>query len=268
MKNRGVAVYNGSGKLTTNEEVKIEPSGELLKGKFIVVATGANPQPLPGTAFGPRVLSYRDALQLQEVPSRSVIVGAGPIGMEFATLWKRYGSDVTVIEMMPRLLPLEDEAVGIEAERQFKRIGIKVLTSARVEEITSTDKEVKVTVSAGEENKTITADNVLVCIGFKPGSGRLGLKNAGVDTTTHAYIIIDDQMRTNVPNIFAIGDVTGKLGLAHVTLQPRRGEHLVSGKHLSATPPDALVRRDDRTGPFVAGISRCFRPRRRWTRSF
>jgi len=122
MKNHGIAVHEGVGRFTSARDVVIEPSGETLKAKHIILATGARPRPLPGIAFdGERVINYRAALDLKQVPSSAVIVGAGPIGMEFATLWSRYGSKVTVVEMMPHVLPNEDEDVSVEAERQFRR---------------------------------------------------------------------------------------------------------------------------------------------------
>jgi dihydrolipoamide dehydrogenase len=134
--------------------------------------------------------------------------------MEFATIWSRYGAKVTVVEMMPRVLPLEDEDISAESERQFKRAGIRVLTGAKVEEIRKEEAVSRVKVLAGSGSEEIVADKVLVAIGFAPNSGDLGLEQAGV-RTVHGYIDIDQQMRTSVSNIYAIGDVTGKLGLAH-----------------------------------------------------
>jgi len=215
MKNHGIAVYEGVGKLKSAQEVVVEPSGEVLKAGNIILATGARPRPLPRTPFdGERVIHYRQALEMTQVPSSAVIVGAGPIGMEFATLWSRYGAKVTVVEMMPHGLPLEDEEISLELERQFKRVGIKLMTEARVEHIDGEGGALNVTLVTGDKKVVISAQKVLTAIGFAPNSDDLGLERVGV-RTPRGYVEIDDRMRTSIPNIYAIGDVTGKLGLAH-----------------------------------------------------
>lgn len=215
MKNHGIAVHDGVARLASAQEVAIEPSGETLKAKHIILATGARPRPLPGIPFdGERVIHYRRALEWTDVPTSAVIVGAGPIGMEFATLWSRYGAKVTVVEMMPHALPMEDEDISAEAERQFKRVGIKVMTGARVEDITHRGEALDVTVATGDKKEILSAQKVLTAIGFVPWSEDLGLETAGVKTS-RGYVEIDGRMATSIPNIYAIGDVTGKLGLAH-----------------------------------------------------
>jgi dihydrolipoamide dehydrogenase len=160
------------------------------------------------------VINYRDALDLREVPSSAVIVGGGPIGMEFATLWSRYGSKVTVVEMMPHVMPSEDQDTRVEVERQFRRVGIEVRTDARVEGLSPEGNGAKVTVVQGEKREAISAQKVLVSIGFAPNSENIGLEKIGVKMT-RGYVDIDDRMASTVPNIYAIGDVTGKVGLAH-----------------------------------------------------
>jgi dihydrolipoyl dehydrogenase len=231
MKENKVTVYAGTATLKRDREVEIEPSGETLRAKHIIVATGAKPRQLKGTSFdGHKVLTYRNALELTEVPSSVAIVGAGPIGMEFATLWNRYGSKVTVVEWMPRVLPLEDEEISVEAERQLKRVGIKVKTNARVESALLTQGGVDLHVSTGGEEELLSAEKVLVAIGFDPNTEELGLETVGI-TTARGYINVDEQMRTNVPGIYAIGDVTGKLGLAHVaSAQGMVAAETVAGK--------------------------------------
>jgi dihydrolipoamide dehydrogenase len=216
MKNNNIAVYDGSARLRSANEVEIEHSGEVLRAQNIIVATGAGPREIPGVRFdGEKVIDFRKALDLTEVPSSVVVVGAGPIGMEFATLWSRYGSKVTVVELMPHALPLEDEDISTEAERQFKRVGITVKTGTLVEEAAPTADGVDVTVSTRHDKEVISAEKILLAVGFVPASENLGLDKVGVKTT-QGYIDIDDQMRTSVPGIYAVGDVTGKLGLAHV----------------------------------------------------
>ena len=216
MKNNKIAVYEGTARFESPNEIVIDPSGEALHAENIIIATGAKSRQIPGVDFdGEKIITFRRALELNEVPSSAVIVGAGPIGMEFATVWNRYGSKVTVVELLPHALPLEDEDISIEAEKQFKRARISVKTGAMVEGITTTANGVDVTVAAGDERQTISVEKVLIAIGFVPNSEDLGLENTGV-ATTRGNIGIDEQMRTSVEHIFAIGDVTGKLGLAHV----------------------------------------------------
>lgn len=216
MKNNNIAVYEGAARFEGPKKITIDPSGEKLQAENIIIATGAKSRQIPGVDFdGEKIITFRKALELTEVPSSAVIVGAGPIGMEFATVWNRYGSRVTVVELLPHALPLEDEDICIEAEKQFKRAKINVKTGAMVEAITKTADGVEVAVTAGDKHETISAEKVLVAIGFVANSEDLGLENIGV-TTTRGNIDIDDRMKTSVDHIYAIGDATGKLGLAHV----------------------------------------------------
>jgi dihydrolipoamide dehydrogenase len=216
MKKNNITVFDGTASLNNSSEVEIQPSGEVLQGKNIIIATGARPRQIPGVMFdGSKIINFRDALNLTEVPSSSVIVGAGPIGMEFATIWNQYGSNVTVLEMLPNVLPLEDEDISKEAEKQFKRAGINVRTGTMVKGFTLTEEGVDIAVSVGNENDIISADKVMVAIGFVPNSEDLGLEQLDI-STTRGNIDIDDNMRTSVPNIYAIGDVNGKMCLAHV----------------------------------------------------
>jgi dihydrolipoamide dehydrogenase len=236
MKNHQIAVYNGVGRLVSAQQVEIEPSGERLTAKNIIVATGARPRPLPGYPLdGSRVISYRAALDLREVPSSAVIVGAGPIGMEFATLWSRYGSKVTVVEVMPYVMPNEDQDLRVEVERQFRRVGIDVRTGARVEEISIEESGATVTVVQGEKKEAISGQKVLVSIGFAPNSENIGLAKIGVKLT-RGYVDIDERMTTSVPNIYAIGDVTGKVGLAHAA----SAQGMVAAEAMADRPTHAL----------------------------
>jgi dihydrolipoamide dehydrogenase len=216
MKKNGIMVFEGSARLKNEVEVLIEPSGNTLSAKFIIIATGARPRPFPGIGFDhEKIINFRDALALKKIPSSSTIIGAGPIGMEFATLWNRYGSRVTVVEMMPRVLPLEDEDISVEAEKQFKRNGISIKTGVTVKEMTISKNGVDTAVSAGDETEVFSSETVLVSIGFSANSGEIGLEKIGV-AVTHGNIDVDDRMRSNIPNLYAIGDVNGKMGLAHV----------------------------------------------------
>ncbi|MDO9087520.1 MAG: dihydrolipoyl dehydrogenase [Anaerolineaceae bacterium] len=220
MKKNNVDVIMGIGKLTAKNIVTVtgeDGSTQEISAKNIIIATGAYSTPIPGvTLDGEKILSYKEAILQTRQPESVVIIGAGAIGVEFATIWNGYGTEVTIVEMLPRLVPLEDEEIGVELEKAFKKAGIKSLTGHRVEKIETTDKGVKVTVSEGENQKIIEAEQALVAIGFKPNSADLGLEPVGVALDKRGFIQIDDHMSTNVPGIWAIGDVTGKLLLAHV----------------------------------------------------
>jgi len=136
--------------------------------------------------------------------------------MEFATVWSSYGTEVTIVEMLPRILPLEDEEVSNELARAFTRRGIKLLTGTRVQKVETTETGVRVTVGEGDAQQVLEAEQTLVAIGFKPNSADLGLEELGVELSNRKFIQVDERMATNVPGIWAIGDVTGQLLLAHV----------------------------------------------------
>ena len=174
---------------------------------------------MPGLQVdGVKVVNYRHALALTSVPKRLVVVGAGAIGMEFAYVFRSYGAEVTVIEMLPHVLPLEDDETAAEVAKAFKKQGIKTLVNTRTEgvDLTADGVTVRVKDGASGAEQAIAADVVLVAIGVAPNSGGLGLEAAGVQTDKRGFIPVDEVMRTNVPGVYAIGDVTGKLLLAHV----------------------------------------------------
>jgi dihydrolipoamide dehydrogenase len=188
-----------------------------LKGKDIVIATGASVMAIPGVDFdSKRILSYREAILQETLPKSVVIVGAGPIGLEFATIWNAYGVEVTLVEMLPRIAPLEDEEVSKELAKAFSRRKIRIMTNSRVEKIERDDAMVMVHVSSDDGTEIIEAEQALVAIGFRPNTEKLNLENAGVSLSDQGAVEIDQQMKTNVSGIWAIGDVTGKLMLAHV----------------------------------------------------
>lgn len=216
MKKNGITVYEGSARLKNENEVVVEPFGDILTARSIIIATGAKPRSLPGAGFDhEKIINFRDALALKSLPASATIIGAGPIGMEFATIWNRYGTQVTVVEMMPHVLPLEDEDISVEAEKQFKRNGIRIKTGAAVKEITISPGGVETAVSAGGNTAVLSSEVVLVSIGFTANSGGIGLGKLGV-ALTRGNIEVDPSMRSSNPGLYAIGDVTGKMGLAHV----------------------------------------------------
>lgn len=216
MKNNNVAVHSGTASLIDKNRVQIQPSGEILYGAHIILAVGAIPRSIPGVPdHGKRIITHKEALNLTQVPQSAVIIGAGPIGMEFATIWNRYGTRVTVVEMQPNVLPFEDEDISAEAAKQFKRNRIQIRCNTVVENISESTDGVDLTVTCGDQTDHLQAETVLVSIGVRPHIEGLDLETAGVKTEK-GRILIDDDMRTSQSNMFAVGDVTGKMLLAHV----------------------------------------------------
>ena len=220
MKKNNIDVHMGTGKLVARDTVIVtwdDGKTTELKGKNVVIATGANNMIPPGWHVdGEYILTYREAILQEKLPKSVIIIGAGAIGVEFATIWRSYGVQVTIVEMLPHLLPLEDEEVGVELAKAFNRRKINILTNYRVESVEATAGGVKVVVFGEGGNKTLEAEQALVAIGFRPNSKGLGLEVVGVNTNERGAIEIDEKMATNVPGIWAIGDVTAKLMLAHV----------------------------------------------------
>jgi len=220
MKKNDIAVYMGNARVTARDTVTVtdqEGKATELKSKNIVIATGASVAVPPGWQIdGQKIVTYLEAILQEVLPKSAIVIGAGAIGVEFATVWNSYGVDVTIVEMLPRLVPLEDEEVSSELARAFPKRKIKVLTGHRVESIAATDNGVVVKVSGEKGEQTLEAEQALVAIGFKPNGRGLGLEEAGVKLSERGAVEIDERMATNVPGIWAIGDVTAKLMLAHV----------------------------------------------------
>ncbi len=220
MKKNGIEVHMGQAVLNSANSLTVTNSeGEQLQidAKNIVLATGASPAAIPGVEpDGERVLTYREAILQTKAPQSMVIVGSGAVGLEFATIWNGYGVEVTLVEMLPRIAPLEDEDVSKELAKEFRKRGIKIMVDARVEGVEALDGKVKVNVASEEGAEMLEAEQALVAIGFRPNTSGLGLEALGVQLTEAGMVGIDERMATNVPGIWAIGDVTGKLQLAHV----------------------------------------------------
>ncbi|HEX7746711.1 MAG TPA: dihydrolipoyl dehydrogenase [Micromonosporaceae bacterium] len=180
-----------------------------------IVAAGATTRLLPGTSRSERVVTYEEQILTDQLPGSIVIAGAGAIGVEFAYILRNYGVEVTLVEYLDRVVPLEDEEVSAELARRYRRLGIKLLTSTRVESIDDDGAQVRVTVSRDGQRQVLAADKVLQAIGFQPRVTGYGLETTGVQLTDRGAIEIDGRCRTSVPHIYAIGDVTAKLMLAH-----------------------------------------------------
>jgi len=219
MRKNGVEVIEGGGVLQSPHTVEVTLNGggtRTLETRNVIVATGGQARSIPGiTPDGERVLTYREAIVLRELPRSAIIIGAGPIGLEFAHVWSTYGAELTVVEMLPRALPLEDTEISAEIERAFKRRKVRLLTSTRVQGVEATAGGVRVHVASDQGEQALEAERALVAIGVRPNSENLGLEAIGVQTE-RGNVIVDAAMRTNVPGVYAIGDVTGKLALAHV----------------------------------------------------
>jgi dihydrolipoamide dehydrogenase len=220
MRKNKIDVHMGTGKLTGRDTISVTDEGgktSELKGKNIVIAAGSSSTVPPGWEVdGKRVLTYLEAILQEKQPESAIIIGAGPIGVEFATIWYSYGTKVTIVEMLPHLVPLEDEEISVELEKNFKRRGINFLTGHKVEGLAAQDQGVQVKVSGKDGEKALEAEQALIAIGFKPNTKGLGLEEAGVKLTERGFIDVDERMATNIPGIWAIGDITGKLLLAHV----------------------------------------------------
>jgi dihydrolipoamide dehydrogenase len=183
----------------------------------VIIATGATTRLLPGTSLSERVVTYEEQIMTDSVPESIVIAGAGAIGVEFAYVLANYGTRVTLVEFLDRVVPLEEPEVSAELAKAYKKLGVEVLVGTKVETIDDSGAKVKVTVSPakGGESRVLETDKVMQAIGFAPRTEGYGLADSGVQVTQRGAIEIDDYMRTNVPHIYAIGDCTGKLLLAH-----------------------------------------------------
>ncbi len=220
MKRNSVDVFMGDAVLKDKSTVSVKGSDgaeQLLVGKDIIIATGASPINIPGMeADGEKIVNYRQAILQEKRPESVVIIGAGAIGMEFSTIWNSYGTKCTIVEMLPRVLPIADAEVSEEVSKAIQKDGIDVLVNHKVLSIEKTDTGVAVKVGGDEGEKVIEAEQALMAIGFRPNSKEIGLEAVGVALNQRGFIEIDERMATSVPGIWAIGDVTGKFMLAHV----------------------------------------------------
>lgn len=220
MHTNNIDIHMGTARLTASDTLQVvddEDRAYEIRAKDIVVATGAHSMLVPGwNVDGEHILTYWEAILQERLPESAIIIGGGAIGMEFATLWSSYGAQITVVEMMSRVLPLEDEEISRELEIIFKRHGVKILTGHRVQLMEKTEMGARITLLSDGNEKVLEAEQALVAGGFKPNTANIGLEDVGVELTERGYIRIDDRMATNVPGIWSIGDVSGKLLLAHV----------------------------------------------------
>jgi dihydrolipoamide dehydrogenase len=218
-KKNGVTLVPGRGKLAGRGKVSVtgaDGATRTLDTKFTVVATGTAIRALPGVAFdGTRVINSDNALGLKKVPESMIVLGAGAVGVEFASIYATFGTKVTIVELLPRLIPLEDAALGAELEKAFKRRGLGVHTGTKVEKVAVAKDGVKVTATKDGKPVELEAEVLLVAIGRRPLTEDLGLEAAGAKLD-RGFVEVDPMMRTSAPGVYAIGDIVKTQALAHV----------------------------------------------------
>lgn len=214
-KKKGIETFKGTAVIQDKNTVLLagdEENRQAVKTEKIIIATGSESAQIPSIPFdGEKIINSTDALRMTEVPGSILIIGAGAIGVEFAAIFRALGSEVTVVEMLPQIIPAEDAELAAELEKSFKGEGIRILTGAKVEKVTDEGKKKKAVTDTGEE---IIVDKILVAVGRCLNSVDIGLEDAGI-STERGKIIVNEKMETNVPGVYAIGDVVGGALLAH-----------------------------------------------------
>tara|TARA_B110000914_G_scaffold223813_1_gene240199 strand:+ start:1932 stop:3323 length:1392 start_codon:yes stop_codon:yes gene_type:complete len=219
MKKNKIDVIEGYGKINTGKKVSVEKkNGETinLQGNHIIIATGAKSRVLPALPQdGKKIIGYRQAMTLKTQPKKIIIVGSGAIGIEFAYFYNAMGSEVTVVEYLDRIVPVEDEEISKALEMNFKKNGIKILTSSELIKADTKGKLVSATIKNGKEEQVLKADIILSAVGIKSNIENIGLEDVGI-VTDKDKILVDDFYQTNIPDHYAIGDITKGQALAHV----------------------------------------------------
>ena len=211
VKSRGIVFVEGHGKLVSKDTVEV--AGVKYTGKNIVLATGSYAKTLPGLEIdGERIITSDHGTKLKYVPKSVIVLGGGVIGSEFASVWKSFGSEVTIVEGLPRLIALEDESSSKQLERAFRKRGINLELGVKFASAVKNKKDVTVTL---EDGKSLTAELLMVAVGRGPVSDNIGYQEQGI-TMDRGYVLVDDKCRTNIPGIWAVGDLIPTLQLAHV----------------------------------------------------
>ena len=209
VKARGITVIEGEGHLVSPTTVQV--GDDLIVGKNVILATGSYSRSLPGLEIGGRVITSETAIALDYVPKKVAVLGGGVIGVEFASVWKSFGADVTIIEALPHLVPNEEESISKQLERAFRKRGIEYSLGIRFQSVTQSDSGVVVTL---ENGATVEADLLLVAVGRGPVTAGLGFDEVGV-TMDRGFVITDERLATNIPGVYAVGDIVPGLQLAH-----------------------------------------------------
>ena len=248
VKARGITVVNGEGRLEAGPAVRV--GDDLYRGTDVVLATGSYSRTLPGLEIAGRILTSEQALELDEIPRSVVILGGGVIGVEFASVWRSFGAEVTVVEALDHLVPNEDVALSKGLERAFRRRGIQYSLGVRFQSASQTPDAVTVTL---EDGKSLTADYLLVAVGRGPATAGLGYEEAGV-SIERGFVTVDERLRTGVPHVWAVGDITPGLQLAHRGFQQGIfvAEEIAGLSPVSI--PDAQIPRVTYSHPEVASV--------------
>ena len=219
LKARKIEVVQGTGKLVAPTKVEVTGDGgtRTIEATDVVVATGSYPKLLPGLEIGKRVITSDQALTLDHIPASAVVIGAGAVGLEFASIYRSFGAEVTLVEALPRLAPLEDEDISKDLSRAFRKRGITAHAGAKVQEVKESDDSVAVTIDTGKGTETVTAEICLVAVGRGPITDGLGLEEVGAELE-RGFVKVDGRGRTKAEHLWAIGDVANTpLQLAHVS---------------------------------------------------
>ncbi|GAA4155711.1 dihydrolipoyl dehydrogenase [Gryllotalpicola daejeonensis] len=245
---RGITVVQGSGRLVGPSSVAV--GDDVYTGRNLVLATGAVARTLPGLELGGRVITSNEALQLDSIPSSVIVLGGGVIGVEFASLWRSLGAEVTIVEALPHLLPAEDEAISKGLERAFRRREIDFRLGVPFRSARETESGVQVTLDNGDE---IEAELLLVAVGRAPVTAGIGLEDAGVQLE-RGFVVTDERLQTSVPGIYAVGDIVAGPQLAHRGFQ----QGIFVAEEIAGLAPtvvdDALVPRVAYCSPEVASV--------------
>jgi dihydrolipoamide dehydrogenase len=209
IKARGITTIQGTGVLTSPTTVAV--GDDIVTGKNVILATGSYPRTLPGLDIGGRIITSEQALQLDWIPNKVIVLGGGVIGVEFASVWRSFGAEVTIIEGLPRLVPAEDESISKQFERAYRKRGINFHTGVRFQSATQDDQSVTVTL---EDGTTETADLLLVAVGRGPKTDGMGFEEVGV-TMDRGFVPTTERLETNIPGLYAVGDIVPGIQLAH-----------------------------------------------------
>lgn len=240
MRKNAITIFNGVARLQSATHVRVQPNDggtpQVLACEHIVLATGSSERLLPGVEVdGKRVWTSFEALQAEAAPDSLIIIGAGAVGVEFASVFATYGTRVTLIEMLPTVLPLEDPEVADVLAQSFRKRGIQILTGTRVEKVETTPDQVQVTATSPQGSQTLAATTLLLAIGRTPNTAGLGLE-AGNVAVERSFVCVNGSQQTSIPNIYAIGDVAGLPLLAHKAM----AEGVIAAEHLAGQTPKAL----------------------------
>jgi dihydrolipoamide dehydrogenase len=248
IKSRGITVIQGEGKLVSPTTVQV--GDDTITGKNVVLATGSYSKTLPGLEIGGRVITSEQALELDFVPKKVAVLGGGVIGVEFSSVWRSWGAEVTIVEALPHLVPNEDESVSKQFERAFRKRGIDFKIGVRFKSVTQNDSGVVVTLENGE---TIEAELLLVAVGRGASTAGLGFEEAGI-TVDRGFVITNERLATSVPGVYAVGDIVPGLQLAHRGFQQGI---FVAEEIAGLNPvviPDANIPKVTYSNPEVASI--------------